>query len=99
MGGQRVLQVLTHVVPTRRSFVLHSVVNEWFGRRLAKRLGLIVPEVHRRYVPAPVYLIDRFDRTADPQGAWQRRHAIDACQLLGLDRTFKYAQGSMESLS
>ncbi|MBO1114745.1 HipA domain-containing protein [Bordetella petrii] len=77
----------------------HSVVNEWFVMRLAKRLGLIVPEVHRRYVPAPVYLIDRFDRTADPQGAWQRRHAIDACQLLGLDRTFKYAQGSMESLS
>lgn len=44
------------------------------------------------------YLIDRFDRVPDAQG-WQRRHAIDACQLLGLDRSFKYTQGSMDSLA
>ncbi|CAM5787183.1 HipA domain-containing protein [Ottowia pentelensis] len=76
----------------------HSVINEWFVMRLARRLGLEVPEVHRRYVPSPVYLIDRFDRLAGAQG-WQRRHVIDACQLLGLDRSFKYSQGSMESLA
>jgi len=76
----------------------HSVINEWFVMRLAKRIGLDVPEVHRRYVPSPVYLIDRFDRVLDAQ-AWQRRHVIDACQLLGLDRSFKYSQGSMESLA
>jgi len=76
----------------------HSVINEWFVMRLARRLGLDVPDVHRRYVPSPVYLIDRFDRFADAQG-WQRRHVIDACQLLGLDRSFKYSQGSMESLA
>ncbi len=75
----------------------HSVVNEWFVMRLAKRLGLGVPNVQRRYVPSPVYLIDRFDRVATPQG-WQRRHVIDACQLLNLDRSFKYSQGSMASL-
>ena len=76
----------------------HSVINEWFVMRLARRLGLDVPEVHRRYVPSPVYLIARFDRIAGEQG-WQRRHAIDACQLLGLDRSFKYTQGSMDSLA
>lgn len=76
----------------------HSVINEWFVMRLARRLGLEVPPVHRRYVPSPVYLIDRFDRIADAQG-WQRRHVIDACQLLGLDRSFKYSQGSMENLA
>ena len=75
-----------------------SVINEWFVMRLARRLGLDVPEVHRRYVPSPVYLIARFDRIAGEQG-WQRRHAIDACQLLGLDRSFKYTQGSLESLA
>jgi len=76
----------------------HSVINEWFVMRLARRLGLEVPDVHRRYVPSPVYLIDRFDRV--PEGAgWQRRHVIDACQLLGLDRSFKYSQGSMETLA
>lgn len=76
----------------------HSVINEWFVMRLAKRLGLAVPEVHRRYVPSPVYLIDRFDRTPAGQG-WQRRHVIDACQLLGLDRSFKYSQGSLPNLA
>ncbi len=76
----------------------HSVINEWFVMRLARRLGLDVPDVHRRYVPSPVYLIDRFDRTRTADG-WQRRHVIDACQLLGLDRSFKYSQGSMESLA
>ena len=76
----------------------HSVINEWFVMRLAKRLGLEVPEVHRRYVPSPVYLIDRFDRVHSDTG-WQRRHVIDACQLLGLDRSFKYSQGSMDNLA
>lgn len=76
----------------------HSVINEWFVMRLARRLGLDVPQVHRRYLPAPVYLVDRFDRTAGAQG-WQRRHVIDACQLLGLDRSYKYSQGSMETLA
>ena len=76
----------------------HSVINEWFVMRLAKRLGLDVPEVHRRYVPSPVYLIDRFDRIPEAHG-WQRRHVIDACQALGLDRSFKYSQGSIQSLA
>ncbi|WP_144371805.1 HipA domain-containing protein [Vogesella urethralis] len=76
----------------------HSVINEWFVMRLAKRLGLDVPDVHRRYVPSPVYLINRFDRTPGSHG-WQRRHVIDACQLLGLDRSFKYSQGSLQNLA
>ncbi|MBS0611566.1 MAG: HipA domain-containing protein [Proteobacteria bacterium] len=76
----------------------HSVINEWFVMRLAARLGLDVPAVHRRYVPSPVYLIDRFDRVRDAHG-WQRRHVIDACQLLGLDRSFKYNQANIETLA
>ncbi len=76
----------------------HSAINEWFIMRLAKRLRLDVPDIYRRYVPSSVYLIQRFDRMTSPQG-WQRRHAIDACQLLGLDRSFKYSQGSMDSLA
>ena len=76
----------------------HSVINEWFVMRLARQVGLDVPNVHRRYVPSPVYLIDRFDRVLTAEG-WQRRHVIDACQLLGLDRSYKYSQGSMENLA
>ena len=77
----------------------HSVVNEWFVMRLAQRVGLNVPRVYRRYVPEPVYLIERFDRIKKDEKMWQRQHVIDACQLLGLDRQFKYQQGSMENLA
>ncbi|WP_265920549.1 HipA domain-containing protein [Cupriavidus nantongensis] len=77
----------------------HSVINEWFVMSLAARLKLDVPQVHRRYVPAPVYLVDRFDRRLASPGQWQRLHAIDACQLLNLPRTFKYDQGSVGRLA
>lgn len=76
----------------------HSVINEWFSMRLAGALGLDVPDVRRRYVPEPVYLIQRFDRQRGAAG-WQRLHAIDACQLLNLDRSFKYARGSIDTLA
>ena len=76
----------------------HSVINEWFTMRLASRIGLSVPEVARRYVPHPIYLIRRFDRTPTGLG-WQRLHCIDACQVLGLDRHFKYQAGSVERLA
>lgn len=76
----------------------HSVINEWFVMTLASRLKLRVPTVWRRYVPEPTYLIQRFDREHAQHG-WARLHSIDACQLLGLDRTYKYSAGSVEQLS
>lgn len=72
----------------------HSVANEYFVMRLARTMGLDVPNVAIRHVPQPVYLIDRFDRTmADNEP--RRMHIIDACQLLGLDRAFKYQQATV----
>lgn len=76
----------------------HSVANEWFTMRLAARLSLDVPTVARRYVPEPVYLIQRFDRQANADGC-KRLHAIDACQVLGLDRAYKYREGSIARLA
>jgi len=76
----------------------HSVVNEWFVMRLAGKLGLDVPPVYRCYVPEPIYVVERFDRIKTEHG-WQRLHAIDACQLSGLSRQFKYQQGSVERLA
>ncbi len=76
----------------------HSVANEWFCMSLAARLGLPVPAVAVRHVPEPVYLVERFDRA----GAWPnllRRHVLDACQLLSLDRAFKYQQSTAETLA
>ena len=74
-----------------------SVINEYFVMRLAKVLGLNVPPVHRHYCPAPVYIIDRFDRVHDHSGI-HRLHVIDSCQLLNKSRSFKYTEASVESL-
>lgn len=76
----------------------HSAANEWFVMRLAAAVGLPVPEVALRRVPEPVFLVRRFDRIGHG-AAVQRRHAIDACQLLGLAPAFKYSQASAANLA
>ena len=76
----------------------HSAVNEWFCMRLAGLCGLPVPPVALRRVPEPVYLIRRFDRRGEGSTA-KRLHALDACQLLSIDRVFKYSQATPASLS
>lgn len=76
-----------------------SVMNEYITMRLADKLGLPVPKVFRRYVPEPVYIVERFDRYLDEFGRTQRRHIIDACQLLGKSRLFKNSMATLATLS
>lgn len=73
-----------------------SVMNEYFIMTLARRVGLPAPRVFRRYVSEPVYIVERFDRVITVQGV-ERRHIIDACQLLNRSRVFKAVAG-MEAL-
>lgn len=73
-----------------------SVMNEFFTMRLARAVGLEVPDVDRFYTPAPVYLVARFDRTSSPDV--HRLHIIDSCQLLDKSRAFKYQQANLETL-
>ncbi|MEH6498354.1 MAG: HipA domain-containing protein [Pseudoalteromonas distincta] len=54
--------------------------------------------MYREYVPQPVYLIERFNRK-ETDCAWLRLHCIDACQLEGLSREFKYSAGNIERIS
>jgi serine/threonine-protein kinase HipA len=76
-----------------------SVINEYFVMSLARSLGLSVPPVWRRYTPEPVYIIERFDRFPDNTGRTQRRHIIDACQLLNKSRSFKYTTATLQTLA
>lgn len=76
-----------------------SVINEYFIMRLAREMKLDVPEVTMRYVPEPVYIVERFDRWRDDGGECHRVHVIDTCQLLNKDRSFKYTAATIESLS
>lgn len=74
-----------------------TVVNEWFVMSIARAVNLGVPDVAIHWVPEPVYLIERFDRKAI-QGRLTRTHVLDACQILGLDKSFKYQQATTETL-
>jgi len=76
-----------------------SVINEYFVMSLARSLGLSVPPVLRRYTPEPVYIVERFDRFIDNTGRTQRRHIIDACQLLNKSRAFKYKTATLQTLA
>jgi serine/threonine-protein kinase HipA len=84
-----------------------SVVNEFVTMRIAAAAGLPVPAVHLRYVPDPVYIVERFDRRLTvlepaeegfPKLDVRRLHIIDACQLLNRARTFKHSGASLEAL-
>ena len=76
-----------------------SVINEYAMQRLGAMLGLGSPPVYRRYVPEPVYLIERFDRMTDAQGQTRRLHVIDACQLLNKSRNYKNTSASLQTLA
>lgn len=71
--------------------------NEWFVMSLAKACGLPVPDVHHIYLPAPVYIVQRFDRSGEYPDV-HRLHVMDGCQLLGLSFREKYSASTVESL-
>ncbi|WP_316154585.1 HipA domain-containing protein [Cupriavidus sp. BIC8F] len=73
------------------------VANEHYCMSLAASMGLPVAPVSIRRIPAPVLLIERFDRivTPDPEfpdraQSVRRLHVIDGCQALDLPHTYKY---------
>lgn len=76
----------------------HSAINEFFCMKLAKRMGLDVPDVHFLRAPSACYVIDRFDRDVASKPAG-RVHTIDAMQLLNYDRGFKYQRANAQELA
>lgn len=75
----------------------HTAINECFCMKLAEALRLPVPNAFIRYVPSPVYFVERFDRRATMNGL-ERRHLMDALQLLSLDRRLKYRKANSATL-
>lgn len=75
----------------------YTVRNEWFVMKLAKQCGLNTPSVDIRYLPEPVYLIERFDRIGQFSHR-QRCHVLDGCQLLNLASSMKYAHSTAANL-
>ncbi len=76
----------------------HSAFNETLCMQLARSAGLDVPEVAFHRVPQPVYLVRRFDRLHHAGGEVERLPVIDGCQLLGVDRSYKYRMCTPQTL-
>lgn len=82
----------THIVkPSNVSSLFpFCPANEFFCMRLARALKLPVPVVDLLHLPEPLYVIERFDRTREANGAVQRLHQIDLCQTMGVAASKKY---------
>ncbi|HEU4654624.1 MAG TPA: HipA domain-containing protein [Steroidobacteraceae bacterium] len=65
------------------------VANEHFCMSLAHRLGLGTASTSILRLPAPVLLIERFDRVRE-HNAVKRLHIVDACQALNFPVSYKY---------
>lgn len=83
-----------HTDPEVYSFTTR---NEWFVMSLASACGLSVPDVYHAYLPAPVYIVKRFDRLGDYPDI-QRLHVIDGCQFLGQSFGDKYRASTVGNL-
>lgn len=82
----------THILKPvmERATVDHSVQNEFFCMKLAKRCGLSAPEVHIVQVgDISCFVVDRYDRIK-VDGIITRLHQEDFCQALGIPPSRKY---------
>ncbi|MBF0299614.1 MAG: type II toxin-antitoxin system HipA family toxin [Oligoflexia bacterium] len=83
----------THIVkvPIYRSEVKESVYNEYYCMKLARRVGLNVPECFIiDNINHPLYVISRYDRFTDNNGSVHRIHQQDFCQAQGIVSEQKY---------
>jgi serine/threonine-protein kinase HipA len=81
----------THIVkvPIYRSGVKESVYNEYYCMRLARLVGLNVPECHIiDHEEHPLYITERYDRKLGKEV--KRIHQQDFCQAQGLVSEYKY---------
>jgi len=90
----------THILKPEHSspdVYYQTVRNEWFVMSLARLCGLAVPDVDIQFMPEPVYIIRRFDRTGFyPEQS--RLHTLDGCQLLSIPPAYKYTNSNVDTL-
>ena len=89
----------THIVktPIWRSGVRDSVYNEYYCMRLAKAVGLPVPNCEIVELEHPLFVIERYDRYNEGSET-HRIHQQDFCQAQGLTSESKYEDRGGPSL-
>ena len=81
----------THILKPMIERVKDSAHNELFCMKLAKMVGLDVPEASLHFVgDLPYYLVERYDRQIGEDGVIIRIHQEDFCQALGIAPDIKY---------
>lgn len=93
-------EISTHILKpdSLSDHYLNSAVNEWYCARVAQELKLNVPPVELRYMPSPVYIIERYDREKVEEKV-RRLHALDAAQTLSISAGSKYKMANADSLN
>lgn len=81
----------THILKPLVDGIKDSAHNELFCMKLAKMIGIDVPEASLHFVDeTPYYLVKRYDRHVGEDGVVTRIHQEDFCQALGLAPEIKY---------
>jgi serine/threonine-protein kinase HipA len=88
----------THILKPPMHYFSNTVENEMFCMKLAKKMGLDVPEVVLLQKEKPLYLIERYDRLHSLHGGIIRLHQEDFCQALGVMPDMKYQNEGGPSL-
>ena len=90
----------THILKPEIERFQSTVENEAFCMRVASHLGLAVAKVETILVDErPVLVVERFDRSVDPDGTIHRAHQEDLCQALAVAPDKKYEQDGGPTLA
>ena len=90
----------THILKPIIERVEDSAHNELFCMKLAKMVGIDVPEASLHFVgDTPYYLVERYDRHIGEDGAIMRIHQEDFCQALGIAPEIKYEREGGPSIA
>ena len=89
----------THIIKPEPTRFPGLVANEAFCMRLAKAVGLEVPEVRVIHAgDTPCLLVERYDRSVNKENQSVRIHQEDFCQALGIIPEKKYQKEGGPSL-
>lgn len=81
----------THIIKPAIKDLEEPVQNEFFCMKLAKTIGLPVPEASIHWLEGrPYYLVERYDRRIDDNGVVTRLHQEDFCQAMQIPPNEKY---------
>ncbi len=89
----------THILKPEVAAYPHTVENEAFCMRMAQRLGIVAAGIETIVIGGrKLIVVERYDRSVDPDGRVHRFHQEDFCQAIGAPPSRKYQEDGGPSL-